>query len=149
MSIAALLPFFMAADEPPAPVGALRHTYSITVGTHGSGIRGYWFNNIGNISNSAYALPNGVNAIIRQTMLLTDGDFRFLVSSGGATTSSLDQFPTRIEIQRNADIASFTRKSPVEIASFGQGIGMDFELSSGNAAAILTNNTTVTCRLYY
>ena len=52
---------------PPTP--AAYHTYTITVAVTGSGvIVGYWDNNAGSIADATYQLPNGRNALIRQTM---------------------------------------------------------------------------------
>ena len=129
--------------QPVAPY----HSYTITVGQR-SGITGYWFNNIGNITDATYNLPNTISAIIRQSMILGE-EFRFLISSGGVTVSSLDQFPTRIVCTRAGRSVVFVRADPVQIASFGQGIGMDYVVGTGAISGIFNLNTTVAIQLFY
>ena len=145
MSNRLLIPFFTAASAAP-PTRVARHSYSITVGQR-SGVTGYWFNNIGSITNATYNLPNSVSAIIRQSMVL-GVEFRFLVSSGGVTTSTPGQFPSRIVCTRGANSVSFVRADPVQIASFGQGIGMDFVVGAGAIAGVFNLNTTVNIQIF-
>ena len=157
-NLRALIPFFMARGT--APVGTLRHSYSIDVGGPSRGIIGYWFNNLGSITNANYILPNGTSAIIRQTMVddpsavggsIEPGEMRFLLSSGGVSTSSVDQFPIRIvcSLSRGASV-EFVPHSPDQIASFGQGIGRDYDRSSGSLISeVFTVNSTVNVQLFY
>ncbi len=141
-----LLPVFLTPPAPPPPPTVARHEYSIVTGER-SGIFGYWFNNIGNITDSSYALPNSVTAIIRQTMYI-NGKLRYLVSSGGVSTSSPDQFPSSIEIIFGGSKSIFD--SPEAPASYGQGIGRDYAHRSGSASASSTigaNGRTLQVRI--
>ena len=141
-----LLPVFMRARA-PSPVGVLRHTYSITSVT-GRGVTGYWFNRVGSITDSTYTLPNSVTAIIRQTMILGE-ELRFLLSAGGLTVNSADQFPIRIVATRGANSVTFVRSDPLQINTFGQGTGIDYVVSEGTIAGVFGHNVNITVQLYY
>lgn len=137
---------YSSADPPPATAA---HTYSITVGAHGSGIVGYWFNNIGSIARGTYNLPNSVSAIVRQTM--TGGgvgaNLRFVLSSGGLTTNSIDQFPATIVTERAGTSITWTR--PSSLGTVGQGLSANYTTRQTTLiTTVFQNNTTVTVQLY-
>ena len=144
LPLSAAVTFFAAVED--VPVGTLRHSYSITVGQRDS-IRGYWDNNIGTITGANYNLPNGVSARIRQSMILGE-EFRFLVASGGVSTSTPDQFPIRIVCTRADNEVQFVRSDPIMIAQFGQGTGMDFVVGGGAIAGVFNLNTTVNIQIF-
>ena len=94
-------------------------------------------------------MPNGNTARIRQTLIGDVGvrEVRLLLNQAGLAVGDLDQFPSRIEIQQGAgNYIPFVRKDPVEIASFGQGIGQDY-VSETNLP--LFNNSLYRVRIYY
>lgn len=145
-----LLPLFASQAAPPPPTPTRPdHTYTITVGTHASGIIGYWYNNIGSIVGDTYNLPNSVSAIVRQTM--TGGGvgavLRFVLSSGGLTVNSVDQFPATITTTSAGAMITWTR--PASIRTVGQGFSADY---TPDAARLITtvfqNGQSVACALF-
>ena len=142
-----LLPFFLQA-----PAATPDHTYRISCGSR-SGIIGYWFNNIGSVNDETYTLPNGVSATVRQTMTgspIGSNELRFLLNACGLGTGDTDQFPTRIEVENSrGSRLEFIPKSPIEISSFGQGIGQDYRIVSGGVGTLFVNNAPLTVNLYY
>ena len=150
MTLNHLMPFF--ADAPaPAPALTLRHAYSITVGSN-SGQTGYWFNKAGSITDGVLAIPNGNNVSIRQTMIgasVGTNELRFLINNDTVlTVGSADQFPVEIRISRSGRTATAVRKDPVEISSFGQGIGMDYAFTAAGVG-LFQNGVTLSVELYY
>ena len=146
-------------DSAAPAVLALRHTYTITVGMSAV-LQGYWLNNLGNITDATYALPNGSDAVIRQTMIsnpsavgggvAAPNELRFLINQSGLGIGDVAQFPRRLVVSRGTDEAVCEPQSPDQIAAFGQGIGRDYARMSGTAlATIFANTETVTVKLYY
>ena len=131
------------------PEPSAYHTYTIIVG-QAHGVTGYWFNNAGSITGATYQLPNGSDAIIRQTMIVA-GEIRFVLNQSGLTTSDVpDQFPERIVLTRGSTSTTVGIKSPDETFTAGQGIGRDYIRESGDTlTTVLQNNSTVTVELYY
>ena len=164
-----MVALFLGQPAPPSPSAAY-HTYTITVGTGGGVVPrevdyfGYWDNNIGNIQNATYQLPNGSNAVIRQTMwnsiettvselsYLHHDEMRFLLRQGGLSTADTDQFPDRIRLTNGANVVNLVPE-PGEIHAFGQGIGQDYGNADADTAAQLTrifvSRNTVTVELFY
>ena len=137
----------------PAPMLTLLHTYTITMGTRGS-FTGWWHNNIGTISSPVFTRPDGDRGNVRQTMYNnSDATLRFLLQDlDGLGVGDTDQFPVRIDVSRGALAASFSPQNPVAIRSFGQGIGQDYGIDSGQAtiAQLFTaTSDATTVELYY
>ena len=145
-----LLPFFLPKGEEP-PELTLTHTYTITVAS-GRGQIGYWFNNIGSITEATFTIPNGSAATIRQTMVaggVGANQMRWLMFSGAnINVNTIDQFPVEIKIISGGRSAIAIMQNPVEISSFGQGIGVDYSLSDAGVALFVAG-ATLTVELYY
>lgn len=152
-----MVPFFAQAED-AIPTGTLRHTYTITTAT-GRGLKGYWFNNIGSITASAYTLPNTLTGTIRQSMIIDPnsgggsvdhGEFRFLINFPSQSVAAVDQFPIRIDCERgSAAPVICLPQTPDQIAQFGQGIGRDYGIVSGDTGDIFVNGEITTIKLYY
>ena len=141
--------FYRKAEDRPR-VNAI-HTYTITVGQTGGGVRGYWDGNTGSITDASYTQPDGVERRIRQTFLVPGTtNLRFLVTNnGGLTTSSLDQFPEEITVVRGtASYVHYVRKGTPSLQGYGQGIGQDYVVTDGAASSTLQLNSTVTVNLF-
>ena len=125
------------------------HRYTIVVGT-AFGVTGYWFNNAGSITDATYQLPNGSDAIVRQTMIV-GGEIRFVLNQSGLTPADVpEQFPERIVLSRGNTQAICVIKSPDETFTAGQGIGRDYIRQSGDPlTTVLQLSATVNVELFY
>ena len=129
------------------------HSYTFMSGTRSNNI-GFWDGRAGSITDGTYQLPNGSNGRIRQTMYSTGNiganQLRFLLNQSGLGTSDTAQFPDRIVITRGSNIVAFVPQDPVEINSFGQGIGQDYTVDgSGTPADVIVNGETSSVDLFY
>ena len=131
------------------PSLTVRYTATVTSAS-GRGFLGYWHNNIGSIAQATYTLPNSVSAIIRQCMTSENGTgLIFVLSSGGLTTSSIDQFPVQVRVTSGSNSISYDR--PSSLSTVGQGIRGNYTsgASAAEEIAVFRHNNTVTVELLY
>ena len=145
-----IIPFFAA---PPAPVGpTLVHTFNFVVG--GTGSRGYnapgSFGSVAAGSSASYDTPAGTTVTIQQLRELR-GDLIFVISGSGVTTSSTNEFPSRVELERAGTTITFAPPSSFSLRTAGGGIREELETTatSDQIRALMAAGTTVTARIYY
>ena len=116
-----------------------------------SDVRGWWDGRAGSITDGSYTLSDGSNGRIRQFMRSTtgvsipSGRIRFLFNGNRAA----NLFPDRIIARNGANQVELTPPNPRATQSFGQGTGMDYTISSGDASLVFVNGATVTAEVYY
>lgn len=136
----------------PEPEPTPLHTFTITAEA-GRGVIGYWDGRVGSINNRDYTTPNGSTARIRQ-MMMSDANFgtnelRFLIRQDGLGVGDTEQFPVRLVCMSGGNEVVSVLKSPLEIRSYGQGIGMDYRLQSGTLSNVFADNNEITIQLWY